>query len=153
LVAAIAVSTLGVGGCATQEQQPRTPQATQTLPPATVSASTLTIQQPTGKGSKTILTGSLTNTKDTPVVVVGGSAYFATQVRVMRADVSEGKRTSSAQPLTIDAQQTVRLRKNGTYLQIVKLTESLKPGSSVPFNVMTQDGSSVTVQADVAAVK
>ncbi len=146
LVAATAVMALSLGACASDEQ----PVAPQTLPPATVSASKLTIEQPTRKGSETILTGSLTNTRDAPIVVVGGSAYYASQVRVLRTEASDGKRTASPQPLAIDAQQTVRLRRNGTYLQIVELTESLKPGSSVPFNVMTQDGSSVTVTADVA---
>lgn len=136
---------LTAGACADGESQ-----GPQTLPPASLATADLVIHQPTREGSTTVVTGSLTNTGDTPVVVVGGSAYFASRIRVTGTDGGGDTNAGGPQSLAIGAKETAKLRRQGTYLELVDLTESLKSGSQVPVNLMTNNGSAITVTARVS---
>lgn len=117
---------------------------------APISATGLTLAGKPSKGADLLLNGDLTNTSNEPITVVGGSAYFATQLQVIKNEEDGGKKSVTAGvTMPIDANSKVTLSPSSYQIRVLTLTQSLEHGSTVPLNVTLANGKTMTVQAVV----
>lgn len=147
LVVAVAL-VAGASACAGDSESSPVPNPMTSAP---IEAGGLVLVGSPTVGSTLVLNGKLTNASGQAITVVGGSAYFASQLQVIKNVLIKGKpAVQLGVPLEIAADGSVPLTPKGFQIRVIKLTRNLKRGTTVPLNITLATGQTMTANAKVA---
>jgi copper(I)-binding protein len=94
---------------------------------------------------------SIQNRSDTRQILVGASADFATKAEIHNHIlVDDMMRMQQQSEVVIQPGESVQFSPGGLHIMLFGLTQPLREGQSVTFNLQTKEGESISVTANVA---
>lgn len=148
LVAAVALTALALTGCTTASTDASTDASSAGDTMADhVTVTDAWVKEPTMPGM-TGMFGTIENTGDSEVVLVGGSSPVAGMVEIHES-IAGGQMQALEGGLVIDAGKMATLEIGGNHVMLMELSGTLAVGDEVTVTLKFEDGSTLDVTAPV----